>query len=108
MSYYDDGRIRVDDTHAHIRSLRRHRRIAICDIREVTSFDTSRWGTRLRLVGIGLERPRTWFMWDPERHTRQSVVELDVGRRLRIGVTPADPQSLLAVLDAHPARQRRH
>jgi len=105
---YDDGRIRVDDTHLHIRSLCRDRRVAVRDIVEVTTFDLSRSGSRLRLVGIGFERPRSWFTWDPRRRSKQSAIEFDIGRWCRISLTPDEPRSLLSILEHHPERESKH
>ena len=101
---YSDSRIELGDTELRVRSLRSERRVAVGEIGTVTSFDLSRWGARLRLVGVGFDRPRTWFVWDPDRRHKTRGVELDIGRVLRLGLTPDDPEALVAALEAHPER----
>lgn len=96
---YRDDRISVDDEGIRIRSLLKTRHIPLADVRSARLFELGM--SRFRLIGIGPTRPRTWFPADPNRRHRKQGIELDVGRLLRVGITPDDPQ---AALDAITSR----
>lgn len=96
---YQDDRLSVDDDGIRIRSLLKTRHIPLADVRSVRVFELGM--SRFRLVGIGPTRPRTWFTADPHRRRRRQGIELDVGRLLRVGITPDDPE---AALDAITSR----
>ncbi|GJM37135.1 MAG: hypothetical protein DHS20C19_05020 [Acidimicrobiales bacterium] len=93
---YQDDRVSVDDEGIHIRSLLKTRHIPLADVRSARLFDLGM--SRFRLIGIGPNRPRTWFPADPNRRHRKQGIELDVGRFFRVGITPDDPQAALGAI----------
>jgi hypothetical protein len=99
---YSDDRVTLDDQSLQIRTRRSQRTIPVSDIRSAEVFPLTATGGRFRLVGLDLRRPRTWFHWDPERHTKTAGIQLDIGRFFKIGVTPDDADQLLADLQGHP------
>ncbi len=93
---YQDRRIVIDNERIQVRSFPRTREIALAD---VLGADLIELGIlRYQLVGIGVTRPRTWFTADPRRRRCRHGIELDVGRMLRIGITPDDPEAALAAI----------
>jgi hypothetical protein len=85
----------------------RWRPVDVAGARSATVFPLTATGGRYRLVGLDLRRPRTWFHWDPQRHTKTAGIQLDLGRFFKIGITPDDADQLLADLQAHPQFTQR-
>lgn len=56
---------------------------------------------RHQLVGIGPLRPRLFFHWDRKRATKSQGLSLDLGRRLRLAITPDEPDRVLAHIRNH-------
>lgn len=53
---------------------------------------------RHQLIGISPGRPRTYFHWDRYRGHKRVGIELDLGRAIRIGLTPEDPDTVLKLI----------
>lgn len=98
-STYRDDRIDIDADRIRIRALFSEREIPLSKVRGVRLIELGI--SRYRLVGIGPEHPRTWFIADPKRRHRKQALELDVGKRFLVGVTPDDPEAALEVLGQH-------
>ena len=65
-------------------------------IRQVRPRTLGMGSGQYRLWGAGL--PRFWYHYDAKRPAREVGLELDLGRRIRPVVTPADPTELQAAL----------
>lgn len=101
MTSYEDPTVVVDDDGITIRNHLlpgRSRRVLFADIVDVEVIELGFFSGRHQLVGIGPLRPRTFFHWDRSRAAKQQGIVLDVGRFLRLAVTPDDPTYVAQLL----------
>ena len=107
---YRDRVVTVDDTGLTIgahRTTGRARRVPFHEIQDVRLIRLGALTGRNRLVGISPGRPRTYFHWD--RHRRNQDLpgsKLDIGRWVRIGLTPARPSTTVLRADPEPTSTR--
>ena len=98
---YHDRSLRLDDdqltTRRYYTPFGGRKRVARADIRGVHTRGLGAGSGQYRLWGMGL--PRSWYHYDARRPEREVGLELDVGRRIRPTVTPADPAEFQAALD---------
>ena len=102
MKMYEDDLIELDHEAVTIKQGRRGnrtRRIPYSDIRGAEQFPLRLGTGRYRLVGISPLRPRDYFYWGRGRHAKTHGISLDVGRFMRIAITPDDPQAVMSILD---------
>lgn len=103
MSTYDDGRTRLDADGVELRRywfpLPRAKRIPWSEVRAAEFGPLTWFNGRGRVWGSGT--PRVWLGADLGRPRRTTLITLDVGKRIRPGFTPKDPEAALAVLRAH-------
>ncbi len=76
----------------------RPKTIAYTEIQSVEMIDLALFTGSYRLVGISLGRPTTYFHWDRNRRGKTHGLRLDLGRRLKVAITPDDPERVLALL----------
>lgn len=101
MATYEDDVVTLDETGITIESYYlpgRPRRIRYEGIVGVESIPLGFGTGRHQLVGIGPLRPRTFFHWDRKRSTKSHGLSLDLGGRLRLAITPEDPDEVIALL----------
>ncbi|HZR12804.1 MAG TPA: PH domain-containing protein [Acidimicrobiia bacterium] len=100
---YDDGRIACDDDAITIRwyYLWGAKRIPYRSIRSVTARTMTGVRGRWRIWGSG--DLVHWYNLDGNRPNKQVALELDVGRRVKPTITPDEPETVRAILDAHLA-----
>ena len=111
---YDDGRLRIDPRGVTIRPpvARKARRtahakcLAYDRIRAARLISLGVGSGQLRLVGVSPLRPRVWFHWDPHRRSKKAGIELDVGRWMRLGITPDDPVRALELITDYLRKER--
>lgn len=106
MILYDDGRTRLDERGVTLRRYyfptAQSKTVAYSRIIKVESRPLGWLSGRLRLWGTSW--PLTWLPLDLGRTTRDVLVSLDVGGRVRPSFTPDDPASVLAVLAERAGR----
>ncbi len=74
------------------------KRIAYSDIQGIRREKMS-WATgKGRIWGAG--DPRYWFPLDPRRGRKSTLLVIDVGRRVRVCITPDDPEKVISILKA--------
>lgn len=101
MTDYVDNVVTLDDSGVTIENHLlpgRPRRIAYDDIVAVDAIELGFATGRHRLVGMGPFRPRHFFHWDRKRSQKSRGVVLDLGRWLRVVITPDDPDTVLDLL----------
>lgn len=101
MIAYEDDVVAIDDTEITIKSYYvpgRPRRIRIEDIVHAELIPLGFFTGRHQLVGIGPLRPRLFFHWDRKRAGKSQALLLDRGTRLRLAITPSDPEQVLAIV----------
>ncbi len=100
---YDDGRIACDDDAITIRwyYLWGAKRIPYRSIRSVTARTMTGVRGRWRIWGSG--DLVHWYNLDGNRPNKQVALELDAGRRVKPTITPDEPETVRAILDAHLA-----
>lgn len=101
---YADGVVRVDPDGLTVRRYywpRGRKRIPFDTIREYRTHALTMGHGQYRVHGI--DRRGRWYSRDRRRQDKPLAIVLDVGRRIRPVLTPADPQAVLSILD-----QRRH
>ena len=101
MPRYEDSVITISDDSLTIRHYGRPgspHTIALGDILSVEPIRLGFWTGRARLVGFGPGRPLHFFHWDRQRASKRAGLSLDLGRRVKIAITPDDPQRVLDLL----------
>lgn len=101
MTRYDDDVVSLDDTGITIKNYflpGRPRHIRYADIVEADLIPLAFATGRHQRVGIGLFRPRLFFHWDRKRSTKSEAVSLDIGKWLRVAITPDNPHQVLEEL----------
>lgn len=96
-----DAVVTLDESGLTVRDYylpRRPRHVRYDEIVHAEVIDLGFWTGRHQLVGIGPFRPRLFFPWDRRRAGKSQAVVIDLGKWLRIAVTPEDPDRLLATL----------
>jgi protein-L-isoaspartate O-methyltransferase len=76
----------------------RGRRIPFAAIQRARPIRLQFLTGRHQLVGVSPGRPRTYFHWDRNRGRKRCGIELDLGRAVRIGLTPEDPDTVLKLI----------
>lgn len=102
MAIHDDDVLTLDSTGITVKNYflpGRSRHIRYDDIVTAELIPLSFGTGRHQLVGIGPLRTRLFFHWDRKRAGKSHGVSLDLGRRLRVVVTPDDPGEVLAQLN---------
>lgn len=108
MASYDDDVVTLDDTGITVKNYYlpgRHRQIRYNDIIHTELIPLSFGTGRHQLVGIGPLRPRLFFHWDRKRSTKSHALSLDIGRRLRLAITPDDPHQVLTLIRSRTLTQ---
>jgi hypothetical protein len=75
------------------------RRIAYDEIRSIRRVNMGGLTGKARIWGTA--NPRYWASLDPGRLRKKSALILDLGRRVRPFLTPADPDRFEAAVRAH-------
>jgi hypothetical protein len=104
MATYDDDAVTLDETGITVKNYSlpgRPRTIRYNDIVQAEIIDLGFGTGRHQLVGIGPLRPRLFFHWDRKRATKSRGISLDLGRRLRLAITPDEPDRVLAHIRSH-------
>ena len=104
MGTYDDDAVTLDETGITVKNYYlpgRPRTIRYNDIVHAEIIDLGFGTGRHQLVGIGPLRPRLFFHWDRKRSTKSHGISLDLGRRLRLAITPDEPARVLAYVRSH-------
>ena len=104
MTTYDDDAVTLDETGITVKNYYlpgRPRTIRYDDIVHAEIIDLGFGTGRHQLVGIGPLRPRLFFHWDRKRSTKSHGISLDLGRRLRLAITPDEPTRVLAYVRNH-------
>jgi hypothetical protein len=104
MATYDDAAVTLDETGITVKNYYlpgRPRTIRYDDIVHAEIVDLGFGTGRHQLVGIGPLRPRLFFHWDRKRSTKSHGISLDLGRRLRLAITPDEPARVLAYVRSH-------
>lgn len=107
MATYDDEVVTLDDIGITVKNYYlpgRPRRIRYDDVVGVESIQLGFGTGRHQLVGIGPLRPRTFFHWDRKRSAESRALSLDLGRWLRVAITPDEPDEVLAIIRTSSAR----
>ena len=108
MAIYDDDAVTLDDTGITVKNYYlpgRPRRIRYNDIIHTELIPLGFGTGRHQLVGIGPLRPRLFFHWDRTRSTKSHGLSLDVGHRLRLAITPDDPDQVLTLIRSRTPTQ---
>ena len=98
---YEDRVVRLDASGITVKNYYlpgRSRHIPYDDIDGVDLIDLGFATGRHQLVGIGPLRPQIFFHWDRDRSKKSQGLSLDVGRALRLAITPDDPERVLALV----------
>ena len=101
MTTYDDPALALDDNGITIKNYflpGRPRTIPWEDIVQVELIPLGFATGRHQLVGIGPLRPRLFFHWDRARSHKSHGLTLELGRRLRVAITPDEPETVLALI----------
>ena len=104
MTTYDDDAVTLDETGITVKNYYlpgRPRTIRFNDIVHAEIIDLGFGTGRHQLVGIGPLRPRLFFHWDRKRSTKSHGISLDLGRRVRLAITPDEPTRVLAYVRNH-------
>ncbi|MGI9595054.1 MAG: hypothetical protein ACR2QK_02775 [Acidimicrobiales bacterium] len=99
---YQDRNLVLDEDGITITSYRfpgDRRHIPYASIREHTLVRIGPLSGQHRLVGIGFRRPRHFFHWDRSRSTKTRSVAVNVGRLIRLVLSPDDPERFSDILD---------
>jgi hypothetical protein len=100
MNPYDDGKARLDEGGLTLRRyyfpLGSAKRIPYADIRAVSVRPMGWWTGRGRLWGSA--HPRYWLPLDGSRPRKDSLVVVDIGRRVRPAFSPDDPARVMELL----------
>ena len=103
MLRYEDSVIAVSDDTLTVKHYGRPgspRFIPLDEIHAVEPIRLGFWTGRARLVGFGPGRPFHFFHWDRHRASKRIALSIDLGRRMKLAVTPDDPQRVLELLAA--------
>jgi hypothetical protein len=96
---YDDGRVRLDGrgiTARRYDALGRDRFVAYADVVRASRRDLT-GAERWRLWGTG--DLRIWFGIDARRRDKRALIIVEArGRRMRMGLTPDDPDAVVRIL----------
>lgn len=109
MEIHDDDVVTLDSTGITVKNYLlpgRSRHIRYDDIVDVELISLGFGTGRHQLVGIGPLRPRLFFHWDRNRADKSHGLSLDVGRRLRVVITPTDPLEVQALLESRMGADR--
>ncbi len=101
MPRYDDEVVTLDESGITVKNHYlpgRPRHIRYDEIVDVELIALGFATGRHQLVGIGPLRPRLFFHWDRKRSRKSHGLSVDVGNRLRLAITPDDPDQVLALL----------
>lgn len=102
-SLYDDGKIVLDDDGITLRRyyfpLGQSKRLAYSGIKSVRAMPLRVLRGQFRAWGSTV--PRYWFQLDGGRLKKQTMIALDLGRRVHPAITPDDPEKVLAILREH-------
>ena len=104
MATLDDDAVTLDETGITVKNYYlpgRPRTIRYDDIVQAEVIQLGFFTGRHQLVGIGPLRPRLFFHWDRKRSTKSHGISLDLGRRLRLAITPDEPTRVLAYVRNH-------
>ena len=104
MATYDDDAVTLDERGITVKNYYlpgRPRTIRYDDIVHAEMIRLGFGTGRHQLVGIGPLRPRLFFHWDRKRSTKSHGLSLDLGRRLRLAITPDEPDRVLAHIRSH-------
>ena len=104
MATYDDDVVTLDETGITVKNYYlpgRPRTIRYDDIVHAEIIQLGFGTGRHQLVGIGPLRPTLFFHWDRKRSTKSHGISLDLGRRLRLAITPDEPDRVLAYVRSH-------
>jgi hypothetical protein len=107
MAIYDDDTITLDEAGITVKNYYfpgRPRTIRYDDITHAEVVELGFATGRHQLVGIGPFRPRLFFHWDRKRARKSHGLSLAVGRRLRLAITPDEPERVLAHIHGHRHR----
>lgn len=101
MAMYDDSVVTLDDIGITVKNYYlpgRPRQIRYDNIKHSELIQLGFGTGRHQLVGIGPLRPRLFFHWDRKRSAKSHGLSLDLGRWLRLAITPDDPDQVLALI----------
>ena len=104
MANYDDDTVTLDERGITVKNYYlpgRPRTIRYDDIIHAEMIQLGFGTGRHQLVGIGPLRPRLFFHWGRKRSTKSYGLSLDLGRRLRLAITPDEPERVLAHIRSH-------
>ena len=104
MATYGDDTVTLDETGITVKKYYlpgRPRTIRYTDIVHAEMIQLGFATGRHQLVGIGPLQPRLFFHWDRKRSTKSHGISLDLGRRLRLAITPDQPDRVLAHIRSH-------
>ncbi|HLG67198.1 MAG TPA: hypothetical protein VKV36_04925 [Acidimicrobiales bacterium] len=103
QALYDDGRIACDDEGITIRwyYLWGARRIPYRAIRAVRTYPLSLARGKWRIWGSG--DLAHWYNLDRTRPTKQTGIEIDLGRRIVPCITPDDAAAVTHIIEEHLA-----
>jgi hypothetical protein len=104
MGTHDDDAVTLDETGITVKNYYlpgRPRTIRYDEIVHAEMIQLGFFTGRHQLVGIGPLRPRLFFHWDRKRSTKLHGLSLDLGRRLRLAITPDEPDRVLAHIRSH-------
>lgn len=101
---YDDGRIACDDESVIIRwyYLWGHKTVPYPSIHAVTERPLGPIRGKWRLWGSG--DFVHWYNLDGSRPRKKTVIEIDLGRRIRPMITPDDPAAVVRIITGHLER----
>lgn len=101
MQSYDDDAVTLDEIGITVKNYYlpgRPRLIRYDDIVAVELISLGFGNGRRQLVGVGPLRPRTFFHWDRKRSGTARALSLDLGRWLRVAITPEEPEEVFAIV----------
>jgi len=104
MAIHDDDAVTLDEGGITVKNYYlpgRPRTIRYDDIVHAEIIDLGFGTGRHQLAGIGPFRPRLFFHWDRRRSTKSHGISLDLGRRLRVAITPDQPDRVLTHIRKH-------
>jgi hypothetical protein len=102
QALYEDAGLTLDEHGITIRRyyfpMAGHKRIAYPDIRAVTAQPITWNSGKGRFWGAS--DPRYWFPLDFRRGSKQTLLILDVGARVKPCITPVDPDRVMELLSS--------
>ena len=102
MKLYDDDVVSLDDegiTIKHYTNRRRLRHIPYSAVEQLDRIDLRLWTGKYRLVGISPGRPFHFFPWDPHRASKTEALAIDLGRRMRIAISPDNTDAVQQLIE---------